>query len=355
MVIDMVRTRINERNYLIQDHHTAHTLDRLSLKMMEKNEIHGLLSFKNVQQGGERYYRYALRSEEMLSDWFARQHTKKQVTGMVEDLLITAVALDEYLLPQTQLCTEPELVSVYNGRCEFAYLPEEENAWDGMYALIRHIIFHVKYVTDEDFSYLFDLQNAFSRGDIKTLSDIKKWLGIVNGVEKMDSEDSEVISEMGIKQEKPPAQIKAETPFGDGVSGHENSAADLENVELDLGSAMPDIINDLNRSDRTILVQESQGDILIRTRTGEGFYLAGESCILGSGAQADIVIQDNKTISRQHARIFLNGGSYFIEDTGSTNGTTVNGELLREREPYKLENMSRIMLSDEEFIYETEK
>ncbi len=354
MVIDMVRTKINERDYLIQEHHTAHTPDKLSLKMMEKNEIHGLLSFKNVQQGGERYYRYAPHSEEMLSDWLARQHTKRQVTGMIEDLLITATALEEYLLPQTQLCTEPEFVSVYNNQCEFAYLPEEEYAWDGMFALVRSIIFQVKYVIDEDFSYLFDLQNAFSRGDIKTLGDIKKWLGIVNGVERMDSEDFEAIPEMRMTQEKPIAQIKAENPFGDGASEPGNAAAEFGNAEPVFESTMPDIINDLNRSDQTVLM-ESQGDILVRTKTGEEYCLSGESCILGSGAQADIAIQDNKTISRRHARIFFNGGSYFIEDTGSTNGTTVNGELLREREPYKLENMSRIMLSDEEFIYEMRK
>lgn len=355
MAVDMVRTKINERDYLIQEQHRAHTQDRISLKMMEKNEIHGLLSFKNVQQGEERYYRYALRSGEMLSEWLVRQHTKKQVTGMIEDLLITAAMLEEYLLPQMQLCTEPELVSVYKSRCEFVYLPEDEYAWDGMFALIRYIIFQVKYVTDEEFSYLFDLQNAFSRGDIKTLSDIKKWLGIVNGVESMEREDFESISEMRMTQEKISAQTKAESLFADGVSELGNTATELKNAEPSFGSTMPDIINDLNRSDQTILIQEGQGDILVRTRTGEEYGLSRASCILGSGVQADITIQDNKTISRQHARLFLNGGFYFIEDMGSTNGTTVNGELLREREPYKLENMSRIMLSDEEFIYETEK
>ncbi|HEX2981701.1 MAG TPA: FHA domain-containing protein [Anaerolineaceae bacterium] len=41
----------------------------------------------------------------------------------------------------------------------------------------------------------------------------------------------------------------------------------------------------------------------------------------------DIVINDAE-VSRRHARLMLQTGGYIIEDLGSTNGTTVNGQRL---------------------------
>ena len=61
---------------------------------------------------------------------------------------------------------------------------------------------------------------------------------------------------------------------------------------------------------------------------------------------------DNPTVSRKHARVFVSNGSYYIEDLGSTNGTCVNGEMLRKMEPYKLEDKARIRFSNEDYFFE---
>jgi pSer/pThr/pTyr-binding forkhead associated (FHA) protein len=50
--------------------------------------------------------------------------------------------------------------------------------------------------------------------------------------------------------------------------------------------------------------------------------------VVGRGRGADLLITD-PTISRAHAAIGFDGEKFFVEDLGSTNGTTVNGK----REP----------------------
>ena len=48
------------------------------------------------------------------------------------------------------------------------------------------------------------------------------------------------------------------------------------------------------------------------------------SLAVGRKADNDIVI-DNPAISGHHCRISVQGGTYFVEDLDSTNGTFVNG------------------------------
>lgn len=60
---------------------------------------------------------------------------------------------------------------------------------------------------------------------------------------------------------------------------------------------------------------------------GKNFPLEHNEMFIGRELGNDIVINDPE-VSRRHARIFVQGSNYVIEDLGSTNGTTVNGQRL---------------------------
>ena len=76
--------------------------------------------------------------------------------------------------------------------------------------------------------------------------------------------------------------------------------------------------------------------------------LAGEVTTLGRALTNDIVIT-SKRVSREHARIRRDGWRKILEDSGSTNGTFLNGERLLS--PTPLQDGDRIKVGDVVLVY----
>lgn len=64
------------------------------------------------------------------------------------------------------------------------------------------------------------------------------------------------------------------------------------------------------------------------------YPLATGETVLGRLPECAIHLPSN-VVSRRHARVIHDGGSYFLEDLGSGNGTFLNGQRLTERAPLK--------------------
>lgn len=64
------------------------------------------------------------------------------------------------------------------------------------------------------------------------------------------------------------------------------------------------------------------------TLEGKSFSLGRQPAVLGREESADIALPDPE-MSRRHARVSWQDGHYVLEDLRSTNGTSVNGTLIR--------------------------
>lgn len=65
--------------------------------------------------------------------------------------------------------------------------------------------------------------------------------------------------------------------------------------------------------------------------TGREFVFEQASVLVGRTSDCDVVLYD-PGVSRQHARIFNEGDKYFVEDMGSSNGTKVNGAIVKKKQ-----------------------
>lgn len=83
-----------------------------------------------------------------------------------------------------------------------------------------------------------------------------------------------------------------------------------------------------NPSERAGFRSRNMANLVVLLPSGSETYpLEKEEIFLGRLPECDIVL-DSNMVSRKHARVFQQGGEYYIEDLGSGNGTTVNGERL---------------------------
>jgi hypothetical protein len=84
---------------------------------------------------------------------------------------------------------------------------------------------------------------------------------------------------------------------------------------------------------------------------GQRFDLFGGASV-GRSGDADVRIED-RYASQIHARIYSRGGSYYVEDMNSTNGTFLNGAQLDGES--ELQHLDRIQIGDTEFRLELEE
>lgn len=63
---------------------------------------------------------------------------------------------------------------------------------------------------------------------------------------------------------------------------------------------------------------------------GREFVFDQTSILIGRTSECDVILYE-PGVSRKHARIFNEGASFFVEDMGSSNGTKVNGNLVKKQ------------------------
>jgi predicted component of type VI protein secretion system len=76
---------------------------------------------------------------------------------------------------------------------------------------------------------------------------------------------------------------------------------------------------------------------------GKAFTLSKSEIVIGRDVNADVIV-NTAEVSRRHARLYMDGGIYVIEDLGSTNGTFINGQRLTT--PVPLRSGDHIMLGE---------
>ena len=64
---------------------------------------------------------------------------------------------------------------------------------------------------------------------------------------------------------------------------------------------------------------------------GKEFVFDQGSVVIGRTADCDVILYD-PGVSRKHARIFSQGKAYYVEDMGSSNGTKVNGSVVKKKQ-----------------------
>ena len=97
-------------------------------------------------------------------------------------------------------------------------------------------------------------------------------------------------------------------------------------------------------------VAAAAGALVIRSgggRVGQSFPLHGERMTIGRSPEADVFL-DDVTVSRDHAVLVRRSGAWFLDDSGSLNGTYVNRRRI---DSHKLEEGDELQIGKYKLTY----
>lgn len=78
-------------------------------------------------------------------------------------------------------------------------------------------------------------------------------------------------------------------------------------------------------------------------------YTVKENTLIGRSKRCQVYI-DDPFLSKNHARIFLKDGSFYVEDLESTNGSFLNGRRLS-NQPVRIKDSDKLSFGNISFIF----
>jgi len=107
------------------------------------------------------------------------------------------------------------------------------------------------------------------------------------------------------------------------------------------GEIRPVDLEEVTHEGATLVIRSGGG------RSGEAFNIGGERLTIGRSPEAEIFL-DDVTVSRDHAQLVRRSGDWFLDDSGSLNGTYVNRRRI---DSHRLEDGDELQIGKYKLTY----
>lgn len=147
------------------------------------------------------------------------------------------------------------------------------------------------------------------------------------------------------RRKKPPR------PAGRAPLSPEALFSDLSDVKESPAAPPPPLLSDEKPTEIYEGPKGALGRLEIEAgrHSGETVLLGSGSCVIGRSSKCSMVLRRSAGVSRRHAKVFFEGGVFYVEDLESRNGTRLNGRSVIGKVP--LVDGDLIAISDERIRY----
>lgn len=90
-----------------------------------------------------------------------------------------------------------------------------------------------------------------------------------------------------------------------------------------------DALNEQSRSALRKAPRTVDKAVFIDVATQRPYYLKQKGCMIGRDPECAIHLED-RSVSKEHARVYMTAKGWAVEDLGSSNGTRLNGRVLHQ-------------------------
>ncbi len=377
MEIQYQRNLKNSYMVVIEPEQPLNMDGQLAEKMMQRQDIRGLLSWVSMEHERDMTFWYRITGLQSLSDWL-KHHTLSH--ELIERILSGLLALQEelpryYLKPEHVLLHEEQIFLTTSGeQIYFCYEPLwRKEPILALQELMEHLLPQIDHSDAEAVRLGYGVyeKSQEENADIwcylmnehignPRKNQAQEWYACETAPvslpeEPVTSEESKPRKKRIGKNLKVPefmqewmqsgTSIVQQLPFRTRLAQKEPVAVySFEPEETPAVSENPTIYMGSKKN--------AVGKLLYQGIGQEGsFEITGDTFLLGSrNEQADGHLISSE-ISRTHARITKTEGTYYIEDLNSRNGTFLNGELLSYKERYRIQPGDHVRFAGEEYVF----
>lgn len=152
-------------------------LDQFALQMISHNEIMCFAPLEAVWYNNENYLQYDITGMVPLSSRLSAVLIKSEVLSLLGSLINGFEETDAYMLWEKNLYLNMDYIFVDGeDKCVFLYLPFELDGGMDQISFLQQVTERILPNYEEKDPYLFHILNAFNRGAVKELTDLKEIL-----------------------------------------------------------------------------------------------------------------------------------------------------------------------------------
>lgn len=230
-------------------------IDSFAIHMIGRNRIEAILPLQLNQFNNDIYLRYDITGMQTLKGRLKAVWNKNEIFEFLNSIINAYEEVDTYMLTCTNMYLDEEYIFMdENNNCKFLYIPMEEFTGEDIISVLHKLVNKIEPDYTEKDNFFFKILNAFNRGAIVKISDLKELL------RKSKEEPEEIATEYKMETVIPLKQeIKEE--YADKAVNIEMPER-AEGIDLKMNFAIPGIKNEKKaekKSEKKIGKREESG------------------------------------------------------------------------------------------------